>query len=172
MTLPKYPDYFAPPQHTGVQGTVDVGLRRTSVPTALPQQIKDYNAPRVEIGLRFEMTIDAAPVWLQWFYDIKWRWFTMDIVSPWTPRNIVSAHTVRPISTIQYAKLGDNWCSMSMRIEVVQNDGQDPFIPEPTYDWIIARTPWQPPPDSIIAKSPDDPAIPIIISHLYYLYED
>ena len=168
MSLPAYPSIFRAPER--VTGTTDVGLRRTSLPVALANQVKDFNAPRIEMVYAFSMTNNEAAVWLDWVYNsIKWSWFTMDIVSPFTPRDIVSNHTVRIMGPINYQKRGDDWCTITAPIEILQNDAQDPLLPEVEYDWIIAGGPGSILDDYIVAGTPSTPSTDgVITAHLYY----
>lgn len=171
MTLPTYPATFPAPERSGISGQISVGLRRTSVPVALANQTKDYNAARVDMSYRFAMTVDQAIEWMGWVYNtIKWDWFLMDIVGPYEPRNIVSTHTVRVSGPLLYEKLGDNWCAIVAPLEVVQNDPDDPFVPAQDFDWIYAGSPGIPSDDWIIAGTPADPSLPVVISHLYWRY--
>ena len=171
MSLPNYPGNFRKPERVG--GTTNVGLRRTTVPVALANQVKDFNAPRVEMMYSFSMTNNEAAVWLDWvFNSIKWSWFRMDIVSPYTPFEIYSNHIVRIMGPINYQKRGDDWCTITTPIEVLQNDAQDIRIPAVEYDWIIAGGPGSAVTDWIIAGTPSSPSAGgIILSHLYYRKE-
>jgi hypothetical protein len=163
-----YPENYPMPDHTGVSGSIDVGLRRTAVPAALANQVKTHNSPVDSLTLTFSMTNDEYSAWLDWVRTYAWQWFQMPIVSRHTPVNITSTRRLRFISDVQYEKRGDNWCSVTVQAEILPADAEDPDAPVPEYDWIIAGAPDDPSTDWALAGSPTSPSTDWTISHLYY----
>ncbi len=148
-------------------GEMAFGVRRTSVPTALANQVIQFNARRDTLSLTFEMTNDEYSEWFDWAKENAWWWFRMELVTPWNPVDIVSLHRVRFISELEMSKAGDNWNRITVQAEVMPADGQDPAAPVDISDWVIAGTPANPSPDWVIAGTPANPSTDWIIAHLY-----
>lgn len=163
-----YPANYPKPARSGITGHIDPGIRRTSVPAALANQVTVFNSPEDGLSLTFEMTNDWYAVWYEWVRTYAWMWFEMDIVSRHTPVNITSRHRIRFISEIQLQKLGDNWLSISVQAEIMPADAEDPNAPVPEYDWVIAGTPDEPSADWELAGTPASPSTDWTIDHLYY----
>jgi len=163
-----YPDGYILPDIGSYEGLIDVGLRRSSMPTALPTQEKVFNSPRELLTLTFSMSNDDYISWFAWARAYGWQWFRIDIISSHKPVLITSNHIIRFVSEINYVKRTDNWVSLEVSAELLPSDAEDPNVPVPIYDWVIAGTPASPSINNLIAKTAVDPAIDYYISHLYY----
>lgn len=162
-----YPSTF--PRHENTPGgEVGVGLRRTSVPVALANQEKAYNAPAIFLDKSFTMKNDLMLVWLDWMLKNGHVWFLMEVVSPYAPVNIYSEHRVRLVSPIQQEKLGDDWSRVSATFEVLPADREDASVPEPDYDWSDPGTPASPATDWADPGTLAAPATDWSMAHLYY----
>lgn len=165
----KYPSNFPPANAPGFTGTNRVGLGRTSVPAALAKQRKYFNAPKIELTVTFGMTNDTYTDWFEWIRANGDNWFDLPVVSHRAPVDILSTHRVRTMSPVELVKQGDNWVDVSVEIELVPGDAEDPFAARPSYDWIVAGTPAAPSADDIQAGSPASPSTGgAIAPHLYY----
>jgi hypothetical protein len=105
-------------------GTIEVGIRRTSVPASLANQVIQFNSRRDTVTLQFQMDNNEYSEWYQWIRENGYWWFTMPIVSPYTPTLITSVHKIRFISELRYMKQGDNWLSIDVDAEIMMNDAE------------------------------------------------
>ena len=107
------------PMPESYAGIVDEGLIRTSFSVTAPNQVKNYNAPRVDISMTFSMTNADYETWLVWMMANGYDWFNMPVVSPRTPTDITSTQLVRLSSPVQVTKKGDNWLSATVAAELL-----------------------------------------------------
>jgi hypothetical protein len=170
MTTPAYPANFTAPEHTAYSGYMEVGLLRTSLPSAQASQIKIGNAARPQLSLTFAMTNVDYVAWWDWVKEYAWTWFTMDLVNPRQPTLITSNQRVRFVSDLQYRKLGHNWMSITVAAELYQGDIDDPANQGRVFDIIDSSGPATPPVDIINAGTPAAPSDPDSISAELYYY--
>ncbi len=163
-----YPQEFPTPDVTAYNGAITYGLGRTTVPTALANQRKYFNAPRLELSLTFSMTNDEYLTWFDWMRENGLKWFRMPIVSPRMPVDITSTHRIRVMSDYQLEKQGDNWLSVTVGVEAVPGDSEDPFAPVIEPDWVIAGGPSNPSADVIIGGTPASPSTDWYRGEIYY----
>ena len=114
-----YPSTLPMPDAGSYSAIVDQGLIRTSFPVTAPNQVKNYNAPRVDINMTFSMTNADYETWLAWMMANGYDWFNMPVVSPRTPTDITSIQLVRLSSPVQVTKKGDNWLSATVAAELI-----------------------------------------------------
>ena len=107
--LPDYGDY---------SGTIDHGVYRTTVPAPRPDQITTFNSPRTDISMSFTMDNDQYIAWILWVRQWAYNWFNMPVVSGYTPNEITEVRLVRFTSDIQYTKLGHDWLSVTVAVEL------------------------------------------------------
>lgn len=165
-----YPDTLPPPDHVNYSGVIDNGLVRSQVPSAQAYQYASFNAETTTFGLVFSMSNATYLEWDAWVKDNAYDWFEFsDVISGMLPQIYpTSTQRVRFISDVGYTKHGHDWLSVSVQVELVPGDSQDPLATLPDYDWIIGRNPYDPAPDWIIGKLPVDPATDWIRAELYY----
>lgn len=169
MSDPAYPANFPSPDFGSYSGAMDMGLLRTSLPTAQASQIKIGNAMRPHISLTFSMKNDLYLQWWGWMKEYAWTWFTMDLVNPRQPDLITSNQRVRFTSDLQYRKRGDNWLSITVAAELYQGDIDDPANQGRVFNIIDGGGPSAPPADDINAGTPALPSTGgIIAAELYY----
>lgn len=165
----KYPEHLPLPNMPGQDAEIGYGLGRTSIPTALAKQRKYFNAPRIDKVLAFGMTNDTYVEWIAWMRDHGDSWFDIQIVSSRKPVDIMATHRVRVSTPYEYTKAGDNWIEVSVGVELVPGDAEDPLVSRPEYDWIVAGNPQYPAADEIRAGAPATPSTEgPIAPHLYY----
>jgi hypothetical protein len=170
MTTPAYPATFVQPYNRAYTGTLEIGLLRTSLPTAQASQIKISNAMRPELSMTFAMKNTEYKDWWEWVKQYAWTWFTMDLVNPRQPTLITSNQRVRFISDLQYQKRGDNWLTVTVAAELYQGDIDDPANQGRIFDTIDSSGPATPPDDIIDAGTPALPSDPDIINAELYYY--
>lgn len=118
--MPDYPGAYPLPDEGSYSGAIRLGVSRTEVPAARPDQRLRYNAPRVEVSMTFTMTNDDYDTWRTWVEANAYNWFNMPVVSPHEPDDITSTRPVRFISDINYQKQGDDWLSVTVAAEIQQ----------------------------------------------------
>ena len=164
-----YPTTLPLPDYGSYSGVSDKGLVRTSVSTPAPTQIQLYGSPRHDASMVFSMTNDVyADEWLPWVDQFGYDWFNMPVVSPYDPVQITSTHRCRMTTDLQLSKRGDNWLSVSVGVEILQGDKQDPNSPTSrVYDAVNAGVPSNPSTDRVIAGTPANPSTDTIQGNLY-----
>lgn len=118
--MPDYPASYPAPDYGSYAGMLDVGLTRTEVPSPRSRQRARFNAPREELSLTFTMNNDQYVDWIAWVKANAYNWFNMSLVSHRDPDNITSVQPLRFISDIAYQKLGDDWLSVTVAVEIQQ----------------------------------------------------
>lgn len=167
---PVYPDTLPSPDHVNYSGVIDNGLLRSQVPSAQAIQYAQFNAPTTTFGLVFSMTNATYLEWSAFIEEFGYDWFEFnDVISGMLPQIYpTSTQRVRCISDVNYTKRGHDWLSVSVEVELIPGDSQDPLATLPDYDFIIAGTPASPSADWIIAGTPAAPSIEWIRAELYY----
>lgn len=164
----QYPETFKAPDHTAYTGSTQYGLERTTIPTAVANQLKYYNRPITQLSLTFSMTNAEWPEWIQWMRDHSLSWFAIPLVTPLAPVDIVSNHQVRFTGQYVYEKRGDNWLSVTIVVEMLQGDDDDDKAQLLDSEWIIAGTPDTPSTDWLLAGTPATPSTDWVRAELYY----
>ena len=165
--MPDYPDIYPLPNHTAYSGSRNSGLLRSSAPSPAPNQISTFNSATTQISMTFNMTESLYDSWRGWVRANGYDWFVMPVVGPEAPDYIVSKNDVRFISDTVLSYMGDNWISVSVSAELIQNnDSLDGATP--TYnDFIVAGSPALPATDIIFAGTPASPSTDIIKADLW-----
>ena len=164
-----YPSTLTPPDHGSYSGLLDQGLVRTSVSTPAPGQTTLFYNPRSDLSMVFSMTNDAYWLeWLPWVQENGWDWFNMALVSQYNPVEVTSTHRCRMTTDLELTKRGDNWVSVSVGMEILQGDTEDPLAGTGRfYDAVVAGTPASPSADRVLAGTPTSPSTDTIQANIY-----
>ena len=144
------------------------GLIRPQQPMPAPGQLVNYGTHRTDQSMQFSMNNDDYQVWLLWVYTYAYHYFLMPIVSEYTPVDVTSTHRVRFTTDIQYTKRGDDWITVSVGVEILQGDTEDPLASTTReYDYILAGSASSPSLDVIDAGTASNPSTDTITGSLY-----
>lgn len=166
--MPSYPSTYPPPDAPGYSGSKSVGDNRSSVDSARPNTIREYNAAVESVAATFEMDHAQWWPWIVWVDANGFDWFDIDLVSTARPVDVFSTVRARVASAVDVSKLGDNRLAAAVVLEILPAGAPDPAAVLPAaHDKRVAGTPGAPASDTVDSGSPASPATDINNAHLY-----
>ena len=166
-----YPSNLPLPEHVSYSTAQGYGVVRTSIPGPSENQAVYFNAPSETISAQWAMDDADYAAWLAWMQANCYTWFYMPVVSSHAPVNITSTVLVRAITPISRQLAGYNWQRVSLTLELVPGQADDPLAPAPSWDFIDGGSNAIPPigPDigPIEGGTPANPSPGLIWAQLY-----